>query len=96
MKSTFVRYVSHEIRTPLNTLSMGLTVLKDELSQNPEHKEWVVMVEDLERSCDTSVEILNSLLTYEKLTTNILELEKTSILVRSFVSDNAHPFFLQV
>jgi hypothetical protein len=30
-KRQFMRYVSHEVRTPLNSVSMGLTVLKEEL-----------------------------------------------------------------
>ena len=33
-KRQFVRFVSHEVRTPLNSVSMGLTLMKEEMAQS--------------------------------------------------------------
>ena len=91
----FVRYVSHEIRTPLNTVVMGLKLLHKRLAVLKE-QQLIEIVQDLSTSTDVAVDILNDLLTYEKLSSNILELDKKVLKVEDFVNNTCHPFFLQV
>eukprot|EP01041_Mallomonas_annulata_P003692 gene3692-7348_t len=54
------------------------------------------IVNDLTVSCEIAVEILNDLLTYEKLSSNILKLDKSTISIVTFVQLTIHPFELQV
>ena len=92
----FVRYVSHEIRTPLNTVMMGLKLLEKELLQIENCASLLDTVADVTVSCDTAVDILNDLLTYEKLAANILTLDLTVICLKKFIAEVTRPFFLQV
>eukprot|EP01042_Synura_sphagnicola_P001394 gene1394-biopygen1493 len=71
----FVRYVSHEIRTPLNAVVLGLHYLKkqSELEDNVMDKDVIDVVEEVRMSCDAAIDILNDLLTYEKLDGGLLQ-----------------------
>ena len=75
-KRIFVRHVSHEIRTPLNVVMSGLEYLislRSGLSS-----EVSSTLRDVKDACTVAIDILNDLLTYEKLDSNILTLEKAS------------------
>lgn len=75
-KRIFVRHVSHEIRTPLNVVMSGLEFLisfRSGLSA-----EVSSTLRDIKTACAVAIDILNDLLTYEKLDSNILTLEKAS------------------
>eukprot|EP01041_Mallomonas_annulata_P013290 gene13290-28137_t len=67
----------------------------NELSDLKLDNDMVDIVEDLRNSTDIAVEILNDLLTYEKLTANILQLDQTVIAVQSFFRMTVRPFELQ-
>ena len=106
----FVRYVSHEIRTPLNTACLGLQYLHDELivkkSCDEESSSSMVstakasalneIVEEIHCSCDIAVNILNDLLTYEKLEGGILESHMKRVCVWSLLRETIRLFQLQV
>lgn len=94
-KRMFVRYVSHEIRTPLNTVMMGLKLLETELSALENNIHLLDTVGDISTSVDTAVNILNDLLTYEKLSANILTLELAEVAIKKFIHAVIRPFFLQ-
>ena len=92
----FVRYVSHEIRTPLSIVSMGLQLAKEELIKVGDVEETVRLLEDVKSSSDTAVGILNSLLTYDKIDTGTLVLEKEELPVWDFLSDTVRASQVQV
>ena len=74
-KRIFVRHVSHEIRTPLNVVMSGLEFMdsfKDVLGS-----ELMETLGDIKNACGVAIDILNDLLTYEKLDSNILTLDKS-------------------
>jgi len=71
----FVRYVSHEIRTPLSAVVLGLSYLLKQYHSNQITMEQDVfdVVEEAHISCEAAVDILNDLLTYEKLDGGLLQ-----------------------
>ena len=75
VKRMFVRYVSHEVRTPLNAVVLGLSYLKKQHQSNQlsMEKEVLDVVEEVRLSCEAAVDILNDLLTYEKLDGGLLQ-----------------------
>eukprot|EP01041_Mallomonas_annulata_P013494 gene13494-28621_t len=95
-KRSFVRYVSHEIRTPLNTVTMGIRLIKRELADlvGPGGDELSSILVDIEDSCDTAVQILNELLDYEKLEAGIMTIDKSKIMVKTFLNKTIRPFHL--
>jgi signal transduction histidine kinase len=77
-RKSFLRYISHEIRTPLNVSTVGVAILEDVL----QGKEMLVgevgeIVEQTKRSLGIATEILNDLLTFEKINANAMVLERT-------------------
>ena len=68
-KTTYVRYISHEMRTPLNAALAGLQILVGDLkrSVDPVDMDRYETVQEVTLSCTTAVDILNDLLTFEKL-----------------------------
>ena len=74
-KRTFVRHVSHEIRTPLNVVMSGLDLLHTQSTNLSEDAADIVA--DMRSACMVAINILNDLLTYEKLDSNLLALEKS-------------------
>ena len=69
-KRKFVRFVSHEVRTPLNSVCMGLTLLRDEISErtsgrnndnlkNCPTKEWLTLTEEVAANAHSAVDVLN-------------------------------------
>ena len=74
-KRTFVRHVSHEIRTPLNVVMSGLDLLHAQSTTSSEDAAEIVA--DMRSACMVAINILNDLLTYEKLDSNLLALEKS-------------------
>ena len=68
-KTTYVRYISHEMRTPLNAALAGLQILVGDLkrSVDPIDMDRYETAQEVTLSCTTAVDILNDLLTFEKL-----------------------------
>ena len=73
-KRVFVRYVGHEIRTPLNIVLAGLNLLS--MRAESLGAELAEIVDDSKNACAAAVDILNDLLTYEKLDGNLLVLDR--------------------
>ena len=71
-----MRYISHELRTPLNTAFLGLKLLTDNMkcSKNPKDIETYDTLRDVNLSCQTALDILNDLLSFDKLESGILQL----------------------
>ena len=70
-KKSYVRYISHELRTPLSAANAGLQMLQEELSASvttsPIDKERLDTLNDVCSAISTTVDILNDLLTFEKM-----------------------------
>ena len=104
MKKQMVRFISHEVRTPLNTTYLCLKYLENLFNKNSmtltltprvidEIKEIII---DSNRSCDDAIDVLNQLLLYDKLESNLLELDKSIIDILPFLESTFLPFERQV
>ena len=98
MKRNLVRFVSHEIRTPLSTVNTGLDILlkaiRDPSSMDNESYESTL--HDMKTECVAAIDILNDLLSYEKIDAGLLKLHKTVIPAVPFLRDSVRPFLFQV
>jgi signal transduction histidine kinase len=92
----FVRYISHEIRTPMNTVKMGLELLTEELPHYDLPPDVIGYLSDSTASCNIAIEVLNDLLTLDKLENNALQLEMIELEVVPFVNRTIQPFYVQV
>jgi len=94
----FVRYVSHEIRTPLSAVVVGMNYLKKlfELKYAALDPDTMDVVEEVHMSCEAAVDILNDLLTYEKLDGGLLETYFKRESAYDFVRCAIKPFNQQV
>lgn len=119
-KRQFVRFVSHEVRTPLNSVSMGLTLMKEEMAQqlgyksadamldSPEKKdkskldavaeeagkEWFDLAHEVHVSAQSSVDVLNDLLNYDKIENGQLALELKEVPIWNLVDRTVGEFKL--
>lgn len=120
-KRQFVRFVSHEVRTPLNSVSMGLTLMKEEMAQsigyksademlenldkksNPaskdskseeKGKEWFDLAHEVHTSAQSSVDVLNDLLNYDKIENGSLALELTVVPIWNLIDRTIGEFKL--
>jgi len=123
-KRQFVRFVSHEVRTPLNSVSMGLTVMKEEIAQSLGYKsademlespekgnskglknkssakkeessrDWFNLAHEVHTSAQSSVDVLNDLLNYDKIENGSLALELTVVPIWGLVDRTISEFKL--
>ena len=103
VKRNFVRYISHEIRTPLNTVAMGLQYVQSTLEgegggeeSSAAQMEACAMLKEVEYSCDAAIQILNSILTYDKLESGDLVLSRKAVLASPLILSALKPFAIQV
>ncbi len=82
-KSDFLAVMSHEIRTPLNAI-MGMTelLLEDDVSGRTRH-----YADNITRSGDTLLAIINDILDYSKIEAGRLELEETVLDLPFLISE---------
>ena len=96
-----MQYISHEARGPLNVASMGLElhlhdlwgVISDEgdkqLLTRDQRSTWVAdqcsCVSEIADACMTAQSTLNDLLTYDKIESGMLDVEKTCLSVFPFI-----------
>jgi len=95
LKKMFVRYISHEIRTPLNTVFMGLKLLEKEVTAQGANRRTLDTIRDTKEACNVALEILNDLLTFDKLEGGLLKLEEEMLRPWTFVRGAVKPFFVQ-
>jgi len=95
-KLDFVRYVSHELRSPLNAISVGLYVLSQEfskLSLSPVRGSTIgAVVDDVVKSCDSAVSILDDLLTFNQIENDALELKMSRLSVVKLIRNAISPY----
>ena len=98
------RSISHEIRTPLNTAFMALELLLGtmnsslyKLNISDQYRgEIVEIVENVKQGCDISLSILNQLLTFEKLSAGMMQLENKLVTIEQLLEGNMKLFKMQV
>eukprot|EP01041_Mallomonas_annulata_P011190 gene11190-23377_t len=95
LKRNFVRFVSHEIRTPLNAVKLGLLLIKRGIDQGEDADEILKTLDEVECACGVSLDILNDLLSYEKLEAGIMTLEKVEVNAWTFLMTTVRPFVMQ-
>ena len=92
-KRTFVRHVSHEIRTPLNVVMSGLELLRSPgMALSPDALD---IITDMRGACAIAIDILNDLLTYEKLDSDLLVLEKSPCDIVELLRRSHNMFHIQ-
>ena len=99
-KKSYVRYISHEMRTPLNAATLGLNMLVTQLKKNKHpttaDMELSESLGDIQLACSTAVDILNDLLSFEKLESGILVLNRQDISAPKFLTEGVVMFSAQV
>ena len=93
-----MRFVSHEIRTPLSTVRTGLDLLIKAV-KNPASMDsdtYSTTLYDMKAECVAAIDILNDLLSYEKIDAGLMKLHKTDIPILPFLRDSVRPYLLQV
>ena len=93
-KQIFVRYISHELRTPLNTAFLGLKLLVDDFkdSEDEVDKDRFDTIEAVNKSVLYAVEILNGILTFDRIEAGMMELKQEDVFVVAVVSDCVNGF----
>lgn len=101
-KRKFVRFVSHEVRTPLNSVTMGLTLMKDEMAASlnkgkksdskQELQGWLTLSEDVTANALSAVDVLNDFLNYDKVETGKLSLEHSIVPIFDLIDQTVSEF----
>ena len=100
----FVRYVSHEIRTPLSIVAMGLDMLQKTFGNEDDKvfdidsskHDLCTTLQDIQLSVSMAVEILDDLLTVDKIEGGYLVLDKQPLSPHDLLLNAVQPFFLHV
>ena len=97
---TFIRFISHEMRTPMNIVMMGLDYMEKEFKNvimtDTDRNKLLHVIQDLKVASRDGVDILDDLLTVDKLERDGLILDKSLISIQPFIESVLQPFFLQV
>jgi len=96
VQKKFVRYISHELRTPLNAVRMGLQFLIAELPKFIQNHELMDSLETTELASLSAINILNDLLTFDKIEEGNLTLDRQMVSARDLISSATAIFHAQV
>ncbi len=82
----------------MNTVYMGLQLVLASMKSatDPTNDTNLEIVNDAYNSCQTAIEILNDILTYDKLEAGDLHLNCSTMDLEAFIYGCAQPFMLQV
>ena len=96
LRRNFVRFISHEVRTPLNSLTMGLKLVRTGIENKESEAEILETLGEAEGACDIAVEILNEILSYEKIEGGLLTLDTDYVAADKFLDETFAIFIMQV
>lgn len=88
-KKSYVRYVSHELRTPIAVALMGVNIAKldlHEIYKIPEDSAVTQTLMDVEVACSSAVDILNDMLSFDKLESGVMMVHKSMVRVEPFIA----------
>ncbi len=92
-----MRYISHEIRNPINTVHVGLQLVADNMrNSNFNLRENLDIVEDCHNGCKLAVDILTDILSYDKLESGDMKLNRSLVSILSLLDQAHKQFTLQV
>lgn len=97
-KKSYVRYISHELRTPIAVALMGVNIAKLDLQKAyniPNDAPVTQTLMDVEVACSSAVDILNDMLSFDKLESGALVLHKKNIKVVTFITECVKLFSIQ-
>ena len=102
-RQAFMRYISHEIRTPLNTVFLGMTFVQSTLNKRaltsdgvPDNSDILLeTMDDMSSSCQTALNILNELLTFDKIDSGLMKMELEEAHPWLYVHGAVRPFAVQ-
>ena len=99
-RQAFMRYISHEIRGPLSTVILGINYVQGELEEAfpmPDEVMTSVIecVEDVHKSCEDALSVINDLLMYDKMQEGKVALEFGVIPIEAFMTDMVKPYRAQ-
>ena len=99
-RQAFMRYISHEIRGPLSTVILGINYVQGELEEaypSPDDVMTSVLecVEDVHKSCEDALSVINDLLMYDKMQEGKVALEFGVVPVESFMAETVKPYLSQ-
>ena len=97
-KRNFIRFISHEVRTPLNVALMGLAFLLKFIRKcdNEGSDEALRNLCEVKAACKSSVDILDDVLNFDKITSGSLMLSRTYEKAKNIISDAVKTFNLMV
>ena len=75
---------------------MGIQLAVQEIAATPAASHLADVMRDIQASCNVSIEILNDLLTYDKLEDGTLSLQSTHTNLRDLLLSILKPFLVQV
>jgi signal transduction histidine kinase len=95
---SMVRHIVHEIRGPLNIITIGASVLSQEmqaLGMDMKMREIVTdVVDGIKEASGSAGKFVNNLLTFEKLAAGLMKLENTAVNVVNFITTAMKPYVI--
>eukprot|EP01041_Mallomonas_annulata_P003537 gene3537-7036_t len=86
LKRMLVRYFSHQLRTPLNTVSLGLTLMAKKFEKYND-TDMNDVLEDATQSCVLTLQVLDNMLLYEKLESNMMTILPKKVMLQTLVQN---------
>lgn len=86
-KRAFIRCVSHEVRSPLSVILQGINFL-EELCTPLNNATISEVITDIQLSCASAMDIMLDLLTYERIESRTLQLEKVELDFHDLIEQN--------
>ncbi len=88
LKQGFIRYISHEMRTPLNVANIGIEILEETFKTlGIDTEETRELTSHIKTAVSISIEILNDILTYEKISSSLMVLELSLVTPVAFIRE---------
>ena len=95
-----LRFVTQEIRTPLSTITLGLKVLREDLSQatnvTAQCKERLDTVAVLQSCCDGALVLIDDMNYFDQLITEEMRIKMSDVIACDFLRDTLRPLDVEV
>ena len=98
IKRNFIRFISHEVRTPLNIALLGLDCLSNYVSDQKDaaSEDAMVTLAEIKDACKSSVDILDDVLNFDKLTNGVMNLNLVCERAKRFTNNAVYAFKMMV
>ena len=96
----FIRYISHQIRNPLNAVQLGIDCLEELINRThgccAQRDGQLEILRDMKGCLQSSIDILNDMLTSDKIRSGFLSLDKEEIDLIAYLRMKMQPYVIQV